>query len=93
MHGTISFIHDGPRVFRIYFVNNRGDEVLGNTWSIPDMTALGRQGGLERLPAALPAEQTVRVVGLARLVCEHVPLRWFGDADPNGPNDQRPPRN
>lgn len=41
-HGTNAFIHDGDRVFRTYFINNRGDEVMGNTWSYLDMTALGR---------------------------------------------------
>ena len=30
-HGTNAFIHDGDRVFRTYFINNRGDEALGNT--------------------------------------------------------------
>ena len=32
-HGTNAFIHDGDRVYRTYFINSRGDEVLGNTWS------------------------------------------------------------
>ncbi|HET8617425.1 MAG TPA: DUF899 domain-containing protein, partial [Acidimicrobiales bacterium] len=31
-HGTNAFIRDGDRVFRTYFVNARGDEVMGNTW-------------------------------------------------------------
>src|ERR1700684_329980 len=30
-HGTNAFIHDGDRVFRTYFINNRGDEELGTT--------------------------------------------------------------
>ncbi|WP_204079722.1 DUF899 domain-containing protein [Mycobacterium riyadhense] len=42
-HGTNAFIRDGSRVFRTYFINNRGDEALGTTWSFLDMTALGRQ--------------------------------------------------
>ena len=50
-HGTNAFIHDGDRVFRTYFINNRGDEALGNTWSYLDMTALGRQETLGGLPA------------------------------------------
>jgi predicted dithiol-disulfide oxidoreductase (DUF899 family) len=28
-HGTNAFIRDGERVFRTYFVNNRGDEAMG----------------------------------------------------------------
>lgn len=64
-HGTNAFIRDGDRVFRTYFINNRGDEVLGNTWSFLDMTALGRRGGLGGLAAGVPADRAVRVVGLA----------------------------
>jgi len=30
-HGTNAFIRDGARVFRTYFVNNRGDEAMGGT--------------------------------------------------------------
>jgi predicted dithiol-disulfide oxidoreductase (DUF899 family) len=42
-HGTNALIRDGARVFRTYFVNNRGDEVMGGTWAYLDLTALGRQ--------------------------------------------------
>jgi predicted dithiol-disulfide oxidoreductase (DUF899 family) len=30
-------------VFRTYFVKDRGDEQMGNTWNYLDLTALGRQ--------------------------------------------------
>jgi predicted dithiol-disulfide oxidoreductase (DUF899 family) len=53
-HGTNAFIRDGDRVFRTYFVNNRGDEVLGNTWSYLDITALGRQEDWEDSPTGYP---------------------------------------
>jgi predicted dithiol-disulfide oxidoreductase (DUF899 family) len=42
-HGTNAFIREGDKVFRTYFINNRGDEAMGTTWSYLDMTALGRQ--------------------------------------------------
>src|SRR5450631_4011419 len=42
-HGHNAFIRDGERVFRTYFINSRGDEAIGTTWSYLDMTALGRQ--------------------------------------------------
>ena len=42
-HGTNVFFRDGDRVFRTYFINNRGDEAMGGTWSYLDITALGRQ--------------------------------------------------
>ncbi|MGZ4628028.1 DUF899 domain-containing protein [Oryzihumus sp.] len=42
-HGTNAFIRDEDRVFRTYFVNSRGDEAMGSTWSYLDLTALGRQ--------------------------------------------------
>src|ERR671911_2452935 len=39
-HGTNAFIRDDDRVFRTYFVNSRGDEAMGSTWSYLDITAL-----------------------------------------------------
>ncbi len=53
-HGTNAFIRDGDRVFRTYFINNRGDEALGSTWSYLDMTALGRQELWEDSPEGYP---------------------------------------
>src|SRR6202171_5647153 len=32
-HGTNAFVREGDRIFRTYFVNNRGDEAVGSTWS------------------------------------------------------------
>lgn len=53
-HGTNAFIRDGDRIFRTYFINNRGDEALGTTWSYLDMTALGRQEKWEDSPKGYP---------------------------------------
>ncbi|OXM75352.1 MULTISPECIES: DUF899 domain-containing protein [Amycolatopsis] len=53
-HGTNAFIRDGDRVFRTYFVNNRGDEAMGGTWSYLDITALGRQETWEDSPEGYP---------------------------------------
>jgi predicted dithiol-disulfide oxidoreductase (DUF899 family) len=53
-HGTNAFIRDGDRVYRTYFVNNRGDEVMGGTWSYLDLTALGRQEEWEDSPEGYP---------------------------------------
>lgn len=53
-HGTNAFIRDGDRVFRTYFVNGRGDEAFVNTWSLLDMTALGRQETWEDSPEGYP---------------------------------------
>ena len=53
-HGTNAFFRDGDRVFRTYFVNNRGDEQMGNTWNYLDITALGRQEEWEDSPAGYP---------------------------------------
>jgi predicted dithiol-disulfide oxidoreductase (DUF899 family) len=54
MHGTNVFLRDGDRIFRTYFVNNRGDEAMGSTWSYLDLTALGRQEAWEDSPAGYP---------------------------------------
>ncbi len=55
-HGTNAFIRDGDRIFRTYFINNRGDEVMGGTWSYLDMTALGRQETWEDSPEGYPQD-------------------------------------
>jgi len=53
-HGHNVFIRDGDRVFRTYFVNVRGDEALGTTWSFLDITPLGRQETWEDSPPGYP---------------------------------------
>ena len=53
-HGTNAFFRDGDRIFRTYFVNNRGDEAMGSTWSYLDITALGRQEEWEDSPEGYP---------------------------------------
>src|SRR5262249_17273647 len=53
-HGTNAFIRDGDQVFRTYFVNTRGDEAMGSTWSYLDLTALGRQENWEDSPEGYP---------------------------------------
>jgi predicted dithiol-disulfide oxidoreductase (DUF899 family) len=53
-HGTNAFIRDGDGVFRTYFINNRGDEPMGSTWSYLDLTALGRQEDWEDSPEGYP---------------------------------------
>jgi predicted dithiol-disulfide oxidoreductase (DUF899 family) len=53
-HGHNAFIRDGERVFRTYFINSRGDEAMGTTWSYLDMTALGRQEEWEDSPESYP---------------------------------------
>jgi predicted dithiol-disulfide oxidoreductase (DUF899 family) len=53
-HGTNAFIREGDQMFRTYFVNNRGDEAFGTTWSYLDITALGRQESWEDSPAGYP---------------------------------------
>ena len=53
-HGTNAFIRDGASVYRTYFVNNRGDEAMGSTWSYLDITALGRQEQWEDSPEGYP---------------------------------------
>ena len=53
-HGTNAFFRDGDRIFRTYFVNSRGDEAMGSTWSYLDLTALGRQEEWEDSPEGYP---------------------------------------
>jgi hypothetical protein len=41
-------------VFRTYFINGRGDEAMGTTWSYLDITPLGRQETWENSPEGYP---------------------------------------
>jgi predicted dithiol-disulfide oxidoreductase (DUF899 family) len=78
-HGTNVFIRStdgaGGDVFRTYFLNNRGDEKMGGTWSYLDITALGRQENWEDSPQGRP---------------QSAPYEWWNwhdeypDANPGG---------
>ena len=53
-HGHNVFFRDGERVFRTYFINERGDEAMGSVWSYLDITPLGRQETWEDSPEGYP---------------------------------------
>jgi predicted dithiol-disulfide oxidoreductase (DUF899 family) len=53
-HGTNVFLRVGDRVYRTYFVDGRGDEALGSTFSYLDITPLGRQEDWEDSPEGYP---------------------------------------
>ena len=54
-HGTNAFFRDDDdRIFRTYFIDSRGDEAMGGTWSYLDITALGRQEEWEDSPEGYP---------------------------------------
>ncbi|WP_020103922.1 DUF899 domain-containing protein [Mycobacterium sp. 360MFTsu5.1] len=91
-HGTNAFIRDGDAVYRTYFINNRGDEALGTSWSYLDMTALGRQENWEDSPPGYPQDPPYEWWDWHDTYGEHQPSRWFGDPDPSKPDDPRPPR-
>jgi predicted dithiol-disulfide oxidoreductase (DUF899 family) len=91
-HGTNAFIHDGDAVFRTYFINSRGDEALGTSWSYLDMTALGRQETWEDSPPGYPQDPAYEWWDWHDTYGEHRPSRWFGDPDPTKSDDPRPPR-
>ena len=64
-HGTNAFIRDGDKVFRTYFINSRGDEAMGSTWSYLDMTRTRPPGGVGGFAGRLSADPAVQVVELA----------------------------
>jgi predicted dithiol-disulfide oxidoreductase (DUF899 family) len=70
-HGTNAFIRDGDKVYRTYFINNRGDEAMGTVWSYLDMTALGRQENWEDSPEGYP---------------QTAPYKWWNWHDEYGTN-------
>jgi predicted dithiol-disulfide oxidoreductase (DUF899 family) len=53
-HGTNVFFRDGDRIFRTYYIHDRGDEALGGTWDYLDITPLGRQEAWEDSPEGYP---------------------------------------
>lgn len=59
-HGTNVFIRDGDGIYRTYFLNNRGDEKMGGTWSYIDITPLGRQEAWEDSPEYYPQGPTYK---------------------------------
>jgi hypothetical protein len=48
------FFRDGDRAFRTYFINSRGEEAMGSTWSYLDAAPLGRQETWEDSPEGYP---------------------------------------
>jgi predicted dithiol-disulfide oxidoreductase (DUF899 family) len=57
-HGTNVFHRDDEgRISRTYFIDKRGDEVMGGTWAYLDITALGRQEIWEDSPEGYPQTQ------------------------------------
>jgi predicted dithiol-disulfide oxidoreductase (DUF899 family) len=53
-HGHNVFIREGERIYRTYYINNRGDEAMGTVWSYLDRTPLGRQEAWEDSPEGYP---------------------------------------
>jgi predicted dithiol-disulfide oxidoreductase (DUF899 family) len=53
-HGTNVFVRDGHQIFRTYFIDARGDEALGSTWSYMDIAPFGRQEEWEDSPDGYP---------------------------------------
>ena len=54
-HGHNVFFRDSDnRIFRTYFINNRGDEAMGSLWSYLDLTPLWRQEHWEDSPEGYP---------------------------------------
>jgi predicted dithiol-disulfide oxidoreductase (DUF899 family) len=53
-HGTNVFFREGDEITRTYFIDKRGDEVMGGTWAYLDITPLGRQETWEDSPEGYP---------------------------------------
>ncbi len=58
-HGTnVFFREEDDRIYRTYFTDGRGDELLGGLWGYLDITPLGRQEEWEDLPEGYPRDPT-----------------------------------
>jgi predicted dithiol-disulfide oxidoreductase (DUF899 family) len=75
-HGHNAFIREGEKIFRTYFINERGDEAMGTVWSFLDMTALGRQEKWEDSPKGYPQTE---------------PYKWWKRHDSYTPADAPEP--
>jgi predicted dithiol-disulfide oxidoreductase (DUF899 family) len=53
-HGHNAFFREGEQIYRTYFIDSRGDEAMGTTWSYLDMAPLGRQEEWEDSPEDYP---------------------------------------
>ena len=67
-HGTNAFIRDGDRIFRTYFVHDRGDEQHGQHLELPRHHRARTPGGVGGLAGGLPADAALPVVELPRRV-------------------------
>lgn len=76
-HGHNVFIHDGAKIYRTYFIDNRGDEAMGSLWSYLDLTPLGRQELWEDSPAGYP---------------QSPPYKWWNWNDNYGAEDKPDPK-
>jgi predicted dithiol-disulfide oxidoreductase (DUF899 family) len=56
-HGHNVFLKQGEEITRTYFVDARGDEAIGTTWSYLDLAPLGRQEIWEDSPDGYPQTQ------------------------------------
>jgi predicted dithiol-disulfide oxidoreductase (DUF899 family) len=76
-HGHNVFIRDADRLYRTYFINSRGDEAMGGTWSYLDATPLGRQEAWEDSPEGYP---------------QTPPYKWWDWHDSYGAQDLPDPK-
>jgi predicted dithiol-disulfide oxidoreductase (DUF899 family) len=53
-HGTNAFIREGDRIFRTYFVHDRGDEQMGRHLELPRHHRARAPGGMEDSPEGYP---------------------------------------
>lgn len=91
-HGTNAFINNGDGIYCTYFINNRGDEAMGSTWSYLDLSALGRQELWEDSPAGYPQSKPYEWWNWHDLYPGYKPTQWWSNPDPAtpNPNDPRP---
>jgi len=58
-HGTNAFIRDGDKVFRTYFINNRGDEQMGKHLELSRYDCAWAPGGVGGFARGLPPDPAV----------------------------------
>ena len=75
-HATNVFLRVGERIYRTYFVDGRGDEALGSTFSYLDIAPLGRQEEWQDAPEGIRQD---RAGSWLRRNDEYTPAELAGD--------------
>ena len=86
--GVSCFLRDGGDIFHTYSTYARGSDQLGSTYTLLDLTALGRQEDWEEPKGRAPTRRRSHLHGLTQAERRLLPS-WPGPRGPGLANDGR----